>query len=261
MVVVTAGQIGIGLFLASLLNMPLKANKFYRVLFFIALVTSLTTVSVILIGLLKGEDCGLNQFFLWLHAKAQMLFGLDIWIPRQDGKLINWLGQQWDLWTVMAVGTWYGLPYNIILLLAGLQSIDPQLYEAAKVDGANAWRRFWHVTVPEILPILIVIAFQAFIGAARAMGIVLVLTEGGIGYSSELVALYIFRKGFMKPEGQVPDLGYASALGIVYSFMLAALTVTNVVIVARRWKRRLAAEAAGKANGPAAPVAAGGANV
>ena len=261
MVVVTAGQIGIGLFLASLLNMPLKANKFYRVLFFIPLVTSLTTVSVILIGLLKGEDCGLNQFFLWLHAAAQKHLNVDIWIPRQDGKLINWLGQQWDLWTVMAVGTWYGLPYNIILLLAGLQSIDPQLYEAAKVDGANAWRRFWHVTVPEILPILIVIAFQAFIGAARAMGIVLVLTEGGIGYSSELVALYIFRKGFMKPEGQVPDLGYASALGIVYSFMLAALTVTNVVIVARRWKRRLAAEAAGKANGPAAPVAAGGANV
>jgi ABC-type sugar transport system permease subunit len=147
----------------------------------------------------------------------------------------------------MAIGIWHGLPYNIILLLAGLQSISPDLYEAAKVDGANAWHRFWHITIPELLPILIVIAFQNFIGAARAFSLVLVLTEGGIDHSSELVATYVFKWGFMRPEGRDADLGYASALGITYSLLLAALTFTNVMIIAKRWKRRLAAEQRGMA--------------
>jgi len=115
------------------------------------------------------------------------------------------------------------------------------------VDGAGAIKRFWHVTIPEILPILIVIAFTAFVGAARAFSVVFVLTEGGADHSSELVATYIFKWGFMKPEGREANLGYASALGVVYSLMLALLTIANVVIIARRWKRRLATEqAAGK---------------
>lgn len=238
MLVVTVGQICIGLLIASLLNLPLRANRAYRVLYFIPLVTSLAVVSVILIGLLRGEQSGVNQFLEWVGLEK-----LPYWLGLVDkpDQSLDWLGPKTGLWTVMLVGIWHGLPYNIILLLAGLQSISPQLYEAAKVDGANAWRRFIHVTIPEMLPILIIIAFNAFIGAARAFSVVFVLTEGGADHSSELVATYVFKKGFMKPEGQEADLGYASALGIVYSVMLAALTFTNVMIIARRWKRRLKA--------------------
>ncbi|MGC9455700.1 MAG: ABC transporter permease subunit [Phycisphaerae bacterium] len=239
MLVVTIGQIGIGMLVASLLNLPLRANRVYRVLFFIPLVTSLAIVSVILIGLLKGPDSGLNELL--------GVFGLEV--LDEAGNPIDWLGKELGLFTVMAVGIWHGLPYTIILLLAGLQSISPDLYEAAKMDGAGAWKRFCHVTIPGILPILIIIAFNAFIGAARAFSVVFVLTEGGIDHSSELVATYIFKWGFMRVEGREADLGYASALGIVYSLMLMALTFTNVVIIARRWKRRLAAERA--AAGPA----------
>ena len=249
MLVVTAGQICIGLLFANLLNLPLRANKVYRVLYFIPLVTSLAIVSVILEGLLKGEDAGLNE----------LLAAIGLPIRDVDGKALNWLGPGVDLYTIMAVGIWHGLPYNIILLLAGLQSINPELYEAAKVDGANAWRRFLHITLPELTPLLIVIAFQAFIGAARAFSVAFVLTEGGVGHSSELVATYVFKKGFMKPEGLEPDLGYASALGIVYSLLLAALTIANVVIIARRWKGRLAAER--EANRPMPALAGGPANV
>jgi ABC-type sugar transport system permease subunit/ABC-type glycerol-3-phosphate transport system substrate-binding protein len=240
MVVVTSGQIAIALLLASLLNMPLAGNRYFRILFFIPLVTSLAIVSVIMIGLLKGSDSGLNEFL--------GMVGLKFAGP--DGNAVDWLGDSFGLSTVMGVGIWHGLPYNIILLLAGLQSIEPQLYEAARVDGAGAWKRFLHVTVPEMMPILIIIAFGAFLGAARAFSLVFVLTEGGINHSSELVATYIFKKGFMKPEGQVPDLGYAAALGIVYSLMLAGLTIANVMIVARRWKRRLEAETRGNAPQP-----------
>lgn len=245
MLVVMCGQMALALLLASLLNMPLAGNRYFRVLFFVPLVTSLAIVSVIMIGLLKGSNSGLNEFLGLLGVK----------VAGGDGNPVDWLGQDFGLSTVMGVGIWHGLPYNIIMLLAGLQSIDPQLYEAAKVDGAGPWKRFLHVTVPEMMPILIIIAFQAFLGAARAFSLVFVLTEGGINHSSELVATYIFKKGFMKPEGQVPNLGYAAALGIVYSLMLAGLTVTNVLIVARRWKRRLEVENRGNAPQPAAAKA------
>ncbi len=236
MLVVTVGQVGFGLLIASLLNLPLKSNSVYRVLFFIPLVTSLAIVSVILIGLLKGEDSGLNQFLL---AMGWQDLPYHLGLTDEQGQLINWLGEKAGLETLMAVGIWHGLPYNIILLLAGLQSISPQLYEAARVDGANAMQRFWHVTVPELLPILIIIAFQAFIGASKAFSLVFVLTEGGINHSSELVATYIWKWGFMKPEGRDADLGYASALGIIYSLLLISLTAVNVYLVARRWRQKL----------------------
>jgi len=240
MLVVTAGQVFFGMMIASLLNLPLRANSTYRVLFFIPLVTSLAIVSVIFIGLLKGEDSGLNQF---LVSSGFQDLPYRLGLVDEPGKMINWLGEKTGLWTIMVVGIWHGLPYNIILLLAGLQSISPELYEAARVDGASSAQRFRHVTMPEIMPILLIITFQAFIGAAKAFSLVFVLTEGGINHSSELVSTYIFKWGFMKPEGRDADLGYASALGIVYSVLLAALTLTNVIIIARRWRRRLEMEA------------------
>ncbi len=318
MVLVAVGQIVLGLLFASLLNLPLKANRLYRLLYFIPLVTSLAIVSVILIGLLKGEASALNAlltslswwhlalaalalvalglvltllFTLWLRPQgsaasrvaqgvvllvllavtglglhallagnsqiaawlglARPLGNLAFWLGLADepGKQVDWLGQDVGLYTIAGVAIWHGLAMRIILLLAGLQSINPELYEAAKVDGAGPWSRFWRVTLPEIMPILIIIAFMAFIAAARAFSPVYVLTEGGINHSSEVVATYIFKKGFTKPEGTEPDLGYASALGIVYSGMLAVLTLANVIIIVRRWKRRLQMER--QAGGPA----------
>jgi ABC-type sugar transport system permease subunit len=231
MLVVTAGQLALGLLLASLLNLPLRANRVYRVLFFIPLVTSLATVSVILIGLLKGEQSGLNEFLRWIGL-GDLPYRLGL--VDRPGAAHDWLGPRTDLGTLMAVAIWHGLPYTIILMLAGLQSISPELYEAAKVDGAGAWGRFAHITLPEMAPLLAVIAFTSLVGAARAFSLVFVMTEGGVAHSSELVATYLFKWGFMRPDGREADLGYASALGIVYAAMLAVLTFANVAMIARR---------------------------
>ncbi len=239
MVVVTAGQITIGMVFANMLNLPLRGNKVYRVLYFIPLVTSLAIVSVILLGLLAGEKSGINQF---LQEMGWQNIPYYLGMGKGPGDMPDLTGKEYGLWTVMGVVIWHGLPYNIILLLAGLQAISPTLYEAARVDGTNALQRFWHVTIPEIIPILIIITFNAFIGAARAFSAPFILTQGGAEHSSELVSTYVFKKGFLKPEGQVPDLGYAAALGVIYSVLLAVLTLTNVIIIARRWKRRLATE-------------------
>jgi len=201
-------QICIALVIANLLNLPLKLNNFVRPMFFIPLVTSIAAVSVIFMGIFSGTDSGINGVLEWvgLETRLPQLFGYidpppdagPDWEPTP----INWLAGNArhvvpsDLLVAVGIGTWHGLPYTIILIMAALQSIDPQLYEAAKVDGANVWHRFWYVTIPEILPILIVIIFNAIIGAARAFGVVYVLTEGGNNHSSELVSTYIFKWGF-----------------------------------------------------------------
>ncbi|MBM4042543.1 MAG: ABC transporter permease subunit, partial [Planctomycetes bacterium] len=243
MVVTTGGQIAIAFLLASLLNLPLRANRVYRVFYFIPLVTSLAIVSVIYIGLFSGADSGLNQLLDSLGLR-----NLPHWLGlvEKPGDRLDWLGSsRTGLGCVIFVGLWHGLPYTIILLLAGLQSVPPDLYDAAKVDGAGAWQRFRHVTVPEIRPILVVIVFNSLVEAARAFSAAYVMTEGGADHSSELVSTYIFKWGFTKPEGMEPNLGYASALGIVYALLLGTLTFANVAIIARRWRRRLAAIAPG----------------
>jgi ABC-type sugar transport system permease subunit/ABC-type glycerol-3-phosphate transport system substrate-binding protein len=240
MVVVTAGQIAIAFLFASLLNLPLRANRVYRVFYFVPLVTSLAIVSVIYIGLFSGADSGLNQLL-----DALGLRNLPHWLGlvEEPADRLDWLGSsRTGLGCVIFVGMWHGLPYTIILLLAGLQSVSPDLYDAAKVDGAGAWQRFRHVTVPEIRPILIVILFNSLVEAARAFSAAYVMTEGGSDHSSELVSTYIFKWGFTKPEGMEPNLGYASALGIVYAALLGTLTFVNVWIIARRWRRRLAVQ-------------------
>lgn len=237
MVVVCAAQIAIAMVLANLLNLPLRGGGVYRTLFFIPMVTAISAVSVVFIGLLKGPDSAFNGMLDWMGL-ADIPYWLG-WTPR-PGVHWDWLGHpRTDLWFVMLVGIWHGLPYNIILILAGLQSISPELYEAARVDGASAWRRFLHVTIPELTPILVVIVFNALVGAARAFGAVYVLTEGGSEHSSEVAATYIFKWGFRKLDNLEPNLGYASALGIVYSLFLGTLIAVNVTVIARRWRRRL----------------------
>jgi ABC-type sugar transport system permease subunit/ABC-type glycerol-3-phosphate transport system substrate-binding protein len=245
MAVVTAVQVAIGLVLASLLNLPLKANRAYRVFFFVPLVTSLAAVSIIYIGLLKGDNSGVNQMLgaVGLDKKLPALLGLT------DGaQRVDWLGDpRTDLFCVMGVSIWHGLPFTIILLLAGLQSISPELYEAAKVDGASALQRFRHITIPELLPVLVVICFTSLVGAARALTAVLILTEGGKEHSSDVVALYIFKWGFTNPPDQTPDVGYASALGIIYALLLCGFALFNVWFIARQWRRRMQLRPAGGA--------------
>jgi raffinose/stachyose/melibiose transport system permease protein len=233
MVLTTAARIALALLFANLLIVSLRGGRFYRVCFFIPMATSLAAISVVFLGLLMGHDSGVNKLMV-----AAGIIGPE--------STVDWLGDsRTALLTITAVTIWHGLPYTIILILAGLQSIPPELYEAASIDGAGPLQRFRHVTIPELLPILIVIAFNSLVNAARAMGVVWVLTEGGSDHSSELGATYIFKWGFTRPVGQEPDVGYASALGIVYAAVLGILIFANVYIISRRWKRRLAPAAAG----------------
>jgi multiple sugar transport system permease protein len=134
---------------------------------------------------------------------------------------VNWLGEfSTALPAVIVIGVWAGMPQTTITLLAGLQTIDGSLHEAAAVDGASAWRRFWHVTLPGLRPVIVAITTLDLIWNLNSFALVYVLTAGGPGGQTMLPMLFAYNAAFRYGE-----FGYASAMGgvlvvLVVGFLL-----------------------------------------
>jgi multiple sugar transport system permease protein len=99
------------------------------------------------------------------------------------------------LWCAIVINTWRGMPFYAITLLAGLQTISPDLHEAAALDGANAWHRFWHVTWPLLLPVTVVVVVFSVIQTFADFQLIYVLTGGGPANSTHLIATYAYQLG------------------------------------------------------------------
>ncbi len=124
---------------------------------------------------------------------------------------VDWLGQfSTALPAVIVVGVWAGMPQTTITLLAGLQSVDASLHEAAAVDGAGLWRRFWHVTLPGLRTVAVAITTLDFIWAFNSFGLVYVLTAGGPGGQTMLPMLFAYNEAF-----GAGNFGYAAAMANV----------------------------------------------
>ncbi len=130
--------------------------------------------------------------------------------------------------SVVAVNTWKSYPFYMIIILGGLQSIPPELYEAAKVDGANAWQRFWHVTLPQLRPILIAISTIDIITTIGHVDLIRMLTKGGPLRTTETVAYYIYNTALL--DG---NLGYGAAVSTLMLFMLAIMIVVYLRLLSR----------------------------
>ncbi|MGI5128914.1 carbohydrate ABC transporter permease [Pseudonocardia sp. CA-107938] len=124
---------------------------------------------------------------------------------------VDWLGSfATALPAVIVVGVWAGMPQTTITLLAGLQAIDPTLHEAAAVDGAGLWRRFWHVTLPGLRTVAVAVTTLDFIWAFNSFGLVYVLTAGGPGGQTMLPMLFAYNEAF-----GAGNFGRAAAMGNV----------------------------------------------
>lgn len=130
--------------------------------------------------------------------------------------------------SVVAVNTWKSYPFYMIIILGGLQAIPPELYEAAKVDGANAWKRFWHVTLPQLRPILIAISTIDIITTVGHVDLIRMLTRGGPLRSTETVAYYIYKTALL--DG---NLGYGAAVSTLMLIMLAILIIIYMRLLSR----------------------------
>ncbi len=138
---------------------------------------------------------------------------------------VNWLGDfSTALPAVIVVGVWAGIPQTTVLLLAGMQSIAPEQHEAAAVDGAGAARRFWHVTLPALRPVIIAVTALDFIWQFNSFGLIYVLTEGGPGGRTMIPPLFTYLEAFRNRE-----IGYASAMGNV--LVVAILVILSLYLI------------------------------
>jgi multiple sugar transport system permease protein len=133
------------------------------------------------------------------------------------------------MWCAILVNTWRGMPFFAITLLAGLQTISPDLHEAAALDGANAWHRFWHVTWPLLLPVTLVVVVFSVIQTFSDFQLIYVLTGGGPANSTHLVATYAYQIGVASGL-----LGQGAAISL---FMFPVLF--GVVWVQLRYLKRM----------------------
>lgn len=138
-----------------------------------------------------------------------------------------WFTRAATAWVpVILADVWKTTPFVALLLLAGLQGIDPAVYEAAEVDGAGAWRRLWHVTLPLLKPAILVTLIFRTLDAFRVFDLVYVLTGGGPGTSTEPISLYTFNTFFSNLR-----FGYGAALSVVVfvvTFLLAVLYIKGL---------------------------------
>lgn len=131
---------------------------------------------------------------------------------------VNWLGDfSTALPAVIVVGVWAGMPQTTVTLLAGLQNVSDDLHEAAAIDGAGTWQRFWHVTLPALRPVIFAITSLDLIWNFNSFALVFVLTAGGPGGKTMLPALFAYNEAF-----KYGNFGYAAAMGNVMVVVIAA---------------------------------------
>jgi multiple sugar transport system permease protein len=179
--VTTIVKLALGLWLAVLLNRNFRGKAFIRA--FILLPFIIPTV--------------LSTFaWKWMFDPT---FSVLNWMLFKMGFItgrINWLGDpDLALWSVMVVNIWRGVPFYAITLLAGLQTISPELHEAAAIDGAKPWQRFWYVTWPLLLPVTMVVTLFSVIQTFADFQLVYVLTGGGPANATHLFATYAYQLG------------------------------------------------------------------
>lgn len=219
-------QLTLALALALVLNNPrLKGSTVYRAVFFSPVVTSAALVGVVVSLLLSSSGMNLSMALV------------DAGIISSP---IDWLGDpRFSLAAVIGVGIWHTLGYNLVYFLAALQSIPKELYEAADLDGANAWQQFTKVTVPMLREVGAVIVFLAILGSLQVFDLVLVMTGGGPYFSSEVVSTYIYHYAFTPASIQVEsNVGYASAAALFMGLLVMGITAMQLVAVKYAHERR-----------------------
>jgi multiple sugar transport system permease protein len=185
-----------------------RFRSFFRTVFFAPVVTTLVAVAVVWkyiyapgIGLL---DVGLQ----WLHLPS-----------------VDWLGStRWAMPAIIVMSVWKSFGYNMIIFIAGLQAVPPDLYDAARVDGAGAWQRFLHVTLPSLAPTFLFVSVTTMIGFLQMFPEAYVMTQGGPLHATLSLVLYMFQQGF-----EWWHVGLAAAI----AFVLFILTVIGAVVQLR----------------------------
>jgi len=205
-------QIVISLALAVTLNEKLPFRAFFRGAFFMPVVVSGVVVTIMWQQLYSLEVGVLNK----------MLIGLGL-------NRVGWLTDpSWAMASIAFMATWKNVGLYIILFLVGLQTVPQSYYEAADIDGANGWQKFWHITLPAINPTVFMVVILSTIGGFSLFIEPYIMTGGGPLNSTLSAVLYVYKQGFFYYH-----MGYAATLGLIFALLILA-----VVVVQKRFIER-----------------------
>lgn len=214
---VVPAEILLALGVALLLNLPLRGRGVLRALYFLPVVTSTVAASVVWTGIFQPRYGILSQVL------EPFGLGETKWLVEPGLVLIP----------VAVVAVWQRVGFDMVIFLAGLQTIPGVLYEAALIDGAGRWQRFRHVTLPMLSPTTFLVVVLAVINSFQIFDQVYVMTlrtvPGGVGGSATTLTYYLYRRAFTNSE-----FGYASAVALVLFAIILLVTVFQLRIQ-RRW--------------------------
>lgn len=210
----TIFPIGVALLLTALLTRrQIWGLSFFRAGLFVPYVMSMVVVGVVWRWIYNPAFGPLNQLL-----KA---VGLGAWAR-------PWLGDfTWALPAVGLVGTWVQYGFCLVLFMAGVQRIEEQLYDAAKIDGANEMQQFWYITLPSLRPEIAVALVTTLITALRVFDLVFVTTRGGPGDETLVASLWLYQNAF-----QLNRVGYAAAIAVVLTVII--LIVSYIILTFQR---------------------------
>ena len=213
--VVVGGPLSVAVSLGAALLVNSRLTRFpgfFRAAFFLPVVTTLVAVAVVW-RYLYHPHYGMLNYGLRLLGIAP----------------IDWLGDPvWAMPAIILLAVWKNFGFNMIIFIAGLQNIPPQLYEAARIDGASAWRQFRYLTLPLLGPTFLFVALMTMIGYFQVFAEPYVMTQGGPANRTLSVVLLMYEEGF-----RWWNMGYASAAAFVLFVLILAGTVLQLKLRGR----------------------------
>jgi ABC-type sugar transport system permease subunit len=204
-------SVGLGMFVAVLLERGLKGSSFFRGLFYLPTVLSTVVIGIVFTFLLSPVFGIINP----------ILSGLGI-----DAKVALLGDPGAALWTLIGVETWRMFGFAMFLFVAGLKSLDENLNEAAAIDGASGWQAFWHVTFPQLRPVTLMVATLVGISMLKLFDLVYVMTGGGPQHATEVLNTMSYYQGF-----QYNSVGYGSTIAVVLLFITFGLTLLRFKVL------------------------------
>ena len=205
--VLVAGPLSVSVSLATALLVTthtVRFKGFFRTIFFLPVVTTLVAVAVV-----------------WRYLYHPRFGPLNYGLSLLGVGPVDWLGDpRWAMPAIILMAVWKNFGFNMVIFIAGLESIPTRLYEAASIDGAGRWDQFRHVTLPMLAPTFLFVAVITLIGYFQLFAEPYVMTEGGPGHSTLSVVLLMYQEGF-----RWWNMGYAAAVAFVLFAIILSLTV------------------------------------
>ena len=205
-VVTVPVTLALALFLAILMNKPLKGRVFFRSVLFFPYVASLVAIAVVWMALFNPDRGPVNSILMAIGIENP---------PRWAASTT------WAMPTIIGLTVWKGMGYYMIVYLAALQGVSRDLYEAASLDGATRWQQFVNITWPCVTPTTFYILMMLIVATFKSYDIMYITTQGGPGEATKVLAYHIYNTAFVSSQ-----FGYASAIAMI---LLAMIVVSTLI--------------------------------